>query len=352
MKDITLPAARWLELCQRIIRSWGTPEDAAACVAHSLIDSELSGMASHGVIRLVSYYACVKNGSYDPAGSPEIVKESAATALVDGHWGFGQPAAHKGLEVALAKARAQGIAGVGIIHAGHIGRLGEYAEEAAAQGMIAIVTSCSGGPSGWVTPFGGAERLLSTNPIAAGVPAREHTPFIMDYATTVIAAGKLEFMSRDAKIPEGWSVNPDGKPTTTVGELMDGGAMLPFGGHKGYALALLIELLSGALTGAGVVGHPRQAPDFRPGSNADFIIALDIPHFTDENQFYADVDGLFDRVKHVKPAAGFEKVMIPGEPEAQQRSKKAQTGITVSGQVMQQVEEVAKERHVKLEDLI
>ncbi|MCC7352795.1 MAG: Ldh family oxidoreductase, partial [Anaerolineae bacterium] len=114
MNDVTLPAAQWRTLCQRIIRSWNAPEDIATCVADSLVDSDLAGVYSHGVMRIPSYYACVKAGWYEPAERPEVVRESAATAMVDGHWGFGQPAMHKGLQVAMEKARAQGIASVGV----------------------------------------------------------------------------------------------------------------------------------------------------------------------------------------------------------------------------------------------
>jgi hydroxycarboxylate dehydrogenase B len=354
MNDVTLTAAQWRQVCQRIFGAWGAPEDIAACVAASLVESNLAGVHSHGVVRIGNYYRFVKEGWWRPAGRPKVLRESAATAVVSGDWGFGQPAMHKGLDLGIAKARAQGIAGVGVIEAGHIGRLGEYAERAAREGMIALLGTSNARMGGHVAPFGGFERMFSTNPIAAGVPAREHPPFIMDFATTVVAAGKLELLAdKDTPIPPGWAVDSEGQTATTVRQYLEGGAMLPFAGHKGYALLLLVELLGGALTGAGVTERPQRIPngELGFGGNSTFIVVLDIPHFTTEEQFLESVDGLFDRLHGVKPAPGFEKVIVPGEPEAEQRRRAEGKGISVSGAIWEQIVGIAAESHVSLDDV-
>jgi len=353
MNEITLSAGQWREIGRRIFRSWGAAEDTAECVAHSLVESDLAGVHSHGVLRIVQYYGFIRAGWLQPANRPAVARESKVTAIVDGHWGFGQPAAHLGLDLALAQAREHGIAGVGIIHSGHIGRLGEYAEKAAAAGMIALLGASGGPPGGLMVPFGGAERVFSTNPIAAGVPAREHPPFVLDFATSIVAAGKIELLpDRDTKIPEGWALDAEGRPATTARAFLEGGGILPFGGHKGYALALLVELLCGALTGAGVTERPQNAPTFGLGGNATFIIALDIGHFTDVERFFADVDGLFDRLQSVKPAPGFERVVIPGQPEAEQRARRTQEGIPLDGAIWEQIQAIAAERQVNLKDIL
>jgi LDH2 family malate/lactate/ureidoglycolate dehydrogenase len=205
-------------------------------------------------------------------------------------------------------------------------------------------------------PYGGAERVFSTNPIAAGVPAREHAPFIMDFATTVIAAGKIELApDKDAKIPEGWAVDAEGRPATTIRQFLEGGGLVSFGGHKGYALALMVELLCGALTGAGVAKQPPQAGKPRGlgfGGNSAFMIVLNIAHFTDQEQFYSDVDGLFKRLEAVKPAPGFAQVMIPGAPENAQREKRGREGITVEGAIWERIATAAAERQVSLDDIV
>ncbi|MCC7355021.1 MAG: Ldh family oxidoreductase [Anaerolineae bacterium] len=225
-------------------------------------------------------------------------------------------------------------------------------DKAAEEGMIALMGVNNGKNGGWVTPYGGRERVFSTNPIAAAVPASKHPAFMMDFATTVVAAGKLELSpDKDMKIPEGWAIDAQGRPATTSRAYIEGGAMLPFGAHKGYALLLLVELLAGALTGAGVAQEPTGSPSEGAGGNATFIIVLDIPHFTDVEQFYADVDGLFDRLKRVKPAAGFKEVIIPGEPEAAARVKKAGEGITVPGPIWEQIKAIATEGKVSLDDI-
>jgi uncharacterized oxidoreductase len=356
MNDISLSAEQWREISRRIFCAWGAPEDIATCVANSLVESDLAGIYSHGVIRVADYISYVKAGWWQPESLPEIIRESPTTTAVDGHYGFGQPAAHLALDASIPKARVMGIAAASVLHCGHIGRLGEYAEKAAREGVVALIAASSGGNGGLVVPYGGAERVFSTNPIAAGVPAREHAPFIMDFATTVIAAGKIELApDKDAKIPEGWAVDVEGRPATTIRQFLEGGGLVPFGGHKGYALALLVELMCGALTGAGVPKQPSQAkkprgPGF--GGNSAFMVVLNIAHFTDEQQFYTDVDGLFDRLEAVKPAPGFAQVMIPGAPEIAQREKRSQEGITVDGAIWERIAAAAAERQVGLDDIL
>ncbi|MCX6031547.1 MAG: Ldh family oxidoreductase [Chloroflexi bacterium] len=355
MNDIRLSAAQWREVCERLFRAWGAPDDIAACVARSLVEASLAGVNSHGVVRIGNYYRFIKPGWWLAASRPQIAREGPCTAIVDGNWGFGQPAMRMAVDVGIEKARAYGIAGIGVIRAGHIGRLGEYAEQAAAAGMIALMGTSNALHGGHVAPYGGAERVFSTNPMAAAVPAREHPPFLMDFATTVVAAGKLELAAnKNVPIPEGWAIDREGRPATEARQyLEEGGAMLPFAGHKGYALMLLIELLAGALTGAGVTHRPEVVPTggLGFGGNATFLIVLDVAHFTDVEQFGADVDGLFERLSGVKPAPGFQKVIVPGEPEAEQRAKRAREGISVDGVIWEQIVQIAAESQVSLADI-
>jgi hydroxycarboxylate dehydrogenase B len=351
MNDVKFSASEWRGICQRIFQAWGSPPDIAACVANSFVESNLAGVDSHGVVRVINYYRFVKPGWWRAGARPTVSRESACTAVVDGNWGLGQPAMHMGLDLGIAKARAQGIAGIGVIRCGHIGRLGEYAEKAAKAGVIALLGTSNALHGGHVVPFGGAERVFSTNPMAAAVPAGSHPPFLMDFATTVVAAGKLELTADpDMSIPEGWAVDKDGSPARTAREYMDGGAMVPFGGHKGYALMLLIELLAGALTGAGVTQRPQKVSDGGLGfaGNSTFVIVLDPGHFTDAERFLADVDGLFTRLDNVRPAPGSKGVMVPGEPEAAQREKRSRDGFTIPGAIWEQIVGIAAESGVDL----
>jgi len=348
----TLSSARWHEIARRIFISWGAPDDIAECVAHSLVDSDLAGFSSHGVLRIASYHGFLTAGWFKPAARAEVVNDGAAVATVDGHWGFGQPAMHTALDLAIAKSRVEGIAGVGLIHSAHIGRLGEYAEKAAAAGTMCLVAASGGPNGGLVVPYGGAQRVLSTNPIATGAPAGEHPAFVMDYATSVVAAGKIELApDKDMPIPEGWAVAADGSPARTPREFLDGGGLLPFGEHKGYALSMFIELLCGGLTGAGLSERPDRIPTFGLGGNAAFAIVIDIAHFTDPAQYRANTDAFFARLKRVKPAQGFQEVMIPGEPEIKQRAAHAETGISIADATWDAIVAVAQEHGVSLNDV-
>jgi LDH2 family malate/lactate/ureidoglycolate dehydrogenase len=292
----------------------------------------------------------VKSGWIRPEGTPRIVRETATTTIVDGGYGLGQPAAHFALDASLPKAKSQGICAASVVHCGHIGRLGEYAEKAAAAGLVALVAASAAGNGGLVVPFGGAERVFSTNPIAAGVPAGSHPPFIMDFATSVVAAGKLELAPDiDMAIPEGWAVDAEGRPARTPRQFLEGGGLLTFGGHKGYALSLLVELLCSAMTGVGVPVQPKKERGLGFGGNAAFFIVMDIGHFTDPQQFAADTDSLFQRLESVRPAPGFERVMIPGAPEAARRVKSRKEGIKVDGAIWKRIEDVAREKQVRLD---
>jgi LDH2 family malate/lactate/ureidoglycolate dehydrogenase len=353
MNDIRLRAEQWRAISRRIFCAWGAPDSVAACVADSLVDSDLAGIYSHGVIRVADYIGYVKAGWWRPESQPEIVHETPVITVVDGHYGFGQPAAHLALDASIPKARAMGVAAASMLHCGHIGRLGEYAEKAAREGVIALIAASSAGNGGLVVPYGGAERVFSTNPIAAGVPAQEHAPFVMDFATTVIAAGKIELApDKDAQIPEGWAVDAEGRPATTIRQFLEGGALVSFGGHKGYALALLVELLCGALTGAGVSSQPKKTRGPGFGGNSAFMIVLDVAAFTDEAQFYTNVDDLFNRLEGVRPAPGFDRVMIPGAPEIAQRAQRSREGIAVDGAIWERIAAAAAERQVDLDDIL
>ncbi len=353
MQDITLPADQWRQIATRIFVAWGAQPDIAQCVAQSLVDSDLASVYSHGLIRVADYLGLVKAGYWHIDCRPEIVRETSTITVVDGNFGFGQPAAYLALDASIAKARDQGIAAATIVHSGHVGRLGEYMEKAAEAGVVALMAASSAGNGGVVMPYGGAERVFSTNPVAAGVPAREHPPFIMDFATTVVAAGKIEMSpDKDTPIPEGWALDAEGRPARTIRAFLEGGGLIPFGGHKGYALAVLVELLCGALTGAGVASKPKPVRGPGSGGNSAFLLVLDIAHFTDPERFYGDVDGLFDRLEHVKPAPGFDKVLIPGAPERAERQKNIQTGITLPGAIWQRIVDVAAERDVSLDDVV
>jgi len=315
----------------------GTPEDVAALVAHSLVDANLAGHDSHGVIRIPTYVEQIQRGELVTDARPRVEREGPCVVTVDGVWAFGQYVAHFCMDRAARKARQSQVALVTVTRINHIGRLGEWAEEAAQSGVIGMAaTSWGGGPFA-ATPFGGAGKVLSTNPIAFGVPLPDGPPFVLDYATTAVAEGKLRVArSKRARVPDGWIVDKHGRPTTDPEDFYAGGMLLPFGGHKGFALAMLVELLSVALTGADAV------PDQRGRQNGAVFLAIDPSAVRPLDEFVAAAARINARVVGVPPAPGSEGVLIPGQPEARSREMRQREGIPIPELTWEAIEAAAE----------
>lgn len=295
----------------RIFQAAGAPEEIARLVADSLVASDLAGHASHGVLRVCQYLDSIAAGEMDPAAEPVIARETATITMVDGRRGFGQVAARFAMGVTIEKARTEGLAVTGVFNCTHVGRLGEWVEMAAEERLIGLAFCNGGRPGGHVTPHGGVARLLGTNPIAGAVPVAGRPPLVVDFATSVVAAGKVRVArNRGQSVPEGWILGPDGRPTTSPEDYYAGGMLLPAAGHKGYGLALLMEFLAGLLTGSGCAA----LPGFAPGNGVLFLV-LSIEAFRPLEAFLADGAALCERVKAVPPAPGFDEVLLPGEPE-------------------------------------
>jgi len=343
----TFTANQLRRVGQAIFEAVDTPPDVAQQVSDSLVTNNLMGHDSHGVIRIPSYLRKVSEGEIVPQAQPQVMRETPTTALLDGHWAFGQVVAARGMEIAIAKAREQNIAAVGIFHCPHIGRVGEYPAMAAQQGMIGIALCNSGPPGGNVAPFGGRKPFFSTNPLALAVPAGEHPPLLLDFATSVVAEGKVRVArNRGKQIPQGWIVDSKGHPSGDPHDLYEGGALLPFGKHKGYGLALFIDILGGILTGTGCTGMPDY-----DGGNGTFLMAIDIQRFHPLAQFKASVDQLFAAVKEVPLAPGFEEILIPGEIEYRTQAQREREGIFVEEVTWSQIVEAAQGLGVEVERL-
>ncbi len=317
-----LPTEKLRDYAVRLFAAAGTPADIANHLVGSLILADQSGHPSHGTIRVPRYLEYIDTGRVVPDARPEIIKSSPTSALIDGHLGFGQFTAAFCTQTAVDLARESGIAIAGCIRCNHTGRIGQWSEMAADQGMI--VFGAVGGPAGLQgAPFGGFGRALCTNPITASVPGGAHAPMIMDFATTATAEGKIQVArAKGAQLPPGQVLNKHGEPSTDPEEFYDGGVLLPFGAHKGYALSLLAEVLASGLTGAGESDENAQL--------GFTVIAIEPAIFRPATDYGASVDGLFERVEAVPPAPGFDGVMIPGEPERRSRASHSGRGIELA----------------------
>jgi uncharacterized oxidoreductase len=334
----------------KILEAVGTPKELAERVADSLVKSNLMGIDSHGILRVVEYSEYVERGEIVPWARPTIVRETLSTALMDGHWGFGQVAAEFAMKLCIEKCKDTSISTVGIFNCNHIGNLGEYALMAAEQGMIGIVMCSSGPPGGLVVPYGGKARRLATNPLSVAAPTGTKNPFLMDFSTSMVSEGKVrvKYYNRE-KIPLGWIVDENGRPTDNPADLyyikndvVSGesyrGAILPSGGHKGYALSLLIDIFGGILTTSGCAFNEG----YKKFQNGVFMITVGIDSFVSLKEFKERIDAQFSNVKSSPPAVGYNEVLLPGELEFRTKERKVKEGIQIPEKVWQDIIRIAK----------
>ncbi|MXY26939.1 Ldh family oxidoreductase [Candidatus Poribacteria bacterium] len=327
-----------------IFEARGVPSHEASIVAELLVASNLAGHDSHGVIRIPQYIGLIESGLIQPGAPMEIERESASHALINGNWGFGHVIAQKAMSLAIEKAKSSTISAISVYNCNHIGRIGSYPLMAAEAGMVGITMVNAGGTALYVAPFGGRDGRLATNPIAIATPTRNGHPILLDITSSVVAQGKIRVaVNRGDSVPLGWLINNEGEPTQNPRDLMETppGALLPLGGiagHKGYALGLMIDILGGALSGAGCSGSGNTRLQ-----NGVLMIALDIANFTPLEDFYDHVDGLVDHVKAAPTAPGFEEILTPGEIEARQTEDRLREGIPIDDETWRQIQETAAE---------
>lgn len=313
----TLSAPTLSAFTTRLFEAAGVPPDEAATVAGGLIGANLRGHDSHGVMRVPQYIDLLQRGEYRTGVALVVEHQTPAVLACDAQWGFGQVQAHRLLELILPRARALGLAAGTARRCGHIGRLGEYAERAAAEGLILIATVNNCGAGQRVAPPGGLAPRLGTNPLCAAVPT-EQDPIVLDFGTSVAAEGKVRvyYINGKRPVPEGWLLDHQGRPTTDPSVLYEppSGTIRPMGGsqaYKGFGLALVLDLLSGGLSG-GRVSH-EGAPAAK-GNNVLFL-ALDPAQFAGREALLREATGLAQYVRDTPRAEGCEAILLPGDPE-------------------------------------
>ena len=310
-----------------------SPEEARR-IATYLATANLTGHDSHGVIRVPVYVRWKKMGSVIPNQTAELVVDTPALAVVDGKFGYGQTVAPQAVKIGIEKCKASGLAAVALRNAGHIGRVSDWAEMAAAEGLISIHFVNAAG-SVLVAPYGGVERRLSTAPYCVGIPRKGQGPIVLDFATSIVAEGKVLVASRGGKkLPDGALIDLDGRlsedPAVLYGpheangprdHSQGKGAIRAFGEHKGSGLALICELLGGALTGTGATGPDRRF------ANGMFAVYVDPKVIDTSNFFDGEISRYIGYFKDTKPGAGVDAVLIPGEPEARMRAERSKNGV-------------------------
>jgi len=340
-----LSADELTALCRRIFVAAGTPPEVAHRVAESLVESNLVGHDSHGVIRVPQYLEMLGDGRINPRAEPRLVRETAGAAVIDGGWQFGQVAAAHAMQVAIGKARQNSVAVVELYQSGHIGRLGEFAALALGEAMVGIVATNNHGGGQAMSPFGGIARRLSPSPIAIAVPGGVDFPIVLDMTSSVAAEGKVRVKrARGEKLPDGWVLDAAGRSTTDPADLYGPppGSLAPLGGatgYKGFGLAFMIDILAGALGGGGC-----SRPDPPPlRGNGVFLQAIDPAAFGATEFFPRQVAGLTEYVKSSPCAPGFDRILVPGEVEHQEKRKRRRQGIPIEDDTWVKLEAAASE---------
>lgn len=314
-----------LRLIRTLLHAYGLSGSDAACVAEVVRHSDFTGVYSHGLSRLILYIRQLENGSMNAAAEVETISDEGAVIRLDCHNGSGIVAVNHAYDVLLEKARTYGIAIATGMHSGNIGCGAFYGCRAARDNMIGIVC-CNTLPS--MAPFGGAEPLIGTNPIIVGVPAGAEHPIVLDISTSGVAMGKIQSARREGKaIPLGWATDVDGRPTTDPDKAC---AVLPIAGHKGYGLAVIVDVLSAVLADA-AYGFHTGGNDLLTAEDTGFcIILIDPSHFMPIPDFTARVDDYIRMVKSSRPAAGVPEIFLPGEIEFRKLEQLRKNGLPVT----------------------
>jgi hydroxycarboxylate dehydrogenase B len=320
----TLNASKLAQFVAAIMGAAGCGEGEAATIARRLVDSNLVGHDSHGVLRVPKYLDWIKDGTLRPNTAPTLVFDSDTIAIVDGNRGFGQVTGEFATRLGIAKAREKGIAMIGLRNCGHLGRVGDWADMAAEAGQVSLHFLNTSGAQR-VAPFGGTDRRLSTNPITIGVPVADADPVVLDVTTSMVAEGKLMVaLNKGERVPEGWIIDKDGAPTTNPKDFYDGGALLTVGAHKGSGLSMVTDLLAGAVS----TGKSSDADD--PILRNNMLSIYIAPAVYDADGVVArEARRFVDFVKASAPAKAGEPVLAPGDVERRNRAARQASGIAL-----------------------
>lgn len=337
----------------------GCSASDAALAAKVLLSADVRGVDSHGVARLSGYVRLWEAGRINATPNIQIVHETPSTAVVDGDAGLGLVVAPFAMQVAIDKAKIAGTGWVAVRNSNHYGIAGYHAMMALENDMIGMAMTNA---SALVAPTFSVEKMLGTNPIAVAIPAREQPPFVADFATTTAANGKLEILQRkNADAPLGWVQDKTGHASHNANELKQGGSLLPLGSdrehgsHKGYALGSIVDIFSAVLSGAsyGPWAPPFPAyvpmPENMPGQGlGHFFGAMRVDAFRPADEFKEHMDNWISRFRKAKPSEGYEKVLIPGDPEREMEAARMKDGIPVVAAVTEDLQQLAQKFAIAL----
>lgn len=346
----TISAERLTAFVESLFTAAGVSGRHSHLVAESLVASNLRGYDSHGVMRVPSYLQWVKDGRVKPEAELTVIQEGPASLVGDGNWGLGQVVTQELMRRLIQKSNEAGVVCGTLRHAAHIGRLGEYAEMAAAAGRVALICANTHGAGQRVSPVGGKRPRLGTNPLCIGMPGGAEGPFVLDFGTSATAEGKVRVKKiAGESVPAGWLLDSEGKPTTDPNTLYGDppGTILPMGGdqaYKGFGLAFMIEMLCGGLSG-GPCSYPNPPAPF---ANCAFFVVINPEMFGGTDHLLKEVAGLEQYVRGVPLIDGVPQVTLPGDPERRVLKQKQGQGIFLDNGNWQPLQKLAEELRVSL----
>jgi LDH2 family malate/lactate/ureidoglycolate dehydrogenase len=341
IKPANIDANALIEFGTAVYESVGVPSADARLVADTLVQADLWGHQSHGVLRLGWYLDRIRNGVMRPVTKPEFVIDAGTVAVIDGHDGVGHVVTELATREAIKRAKAHGLGAVGVRMSNHFGTCMYYTRLGTLEGCAMFLTS-NGGPA--MAPWGGRKKIIGTNPFSVATPAGKHPPFLMDMANTGVARGKI-YLARNKHepIPEGWAIDKDGAPTTDAAAAIEG-IILPMAGHKGYALAMMVDVLSGVLTGSGFLSQVHSPYKTDEKSNCGhFMIAINIEAFQPLADFNTRMEQYIAEIKSVPLAKGHDEVFYPGEIEANNDVANRRRGLSLPVDTLADLARIARE---------
>jgi LDH2 family malate/lactate/ureidoglycolate dehydrogenase len=331
-----------------ILLSWGMPEENAEATADILSWADLHGVDSHGISMIPGYDRARRNGRANMNARPRIVKETAVSALVDGDGGLGHVPARFAMQVAIDKAKQAGIAIAAVRNSGHFGATGYYTSMAAKEGLVGI--ACTSNSVAQAAPTFGKEAKLGTDPWSFAAPTADGAPFLLDMATTTVAAGRIRNKANEGlPCPPGWVLDKDGQPSTDPDEAREkGGFLTSLGGspdgssYKGYGLAAMVNILGSCLSGATLITDPMAGKKPQGADIGHCFIVIDPGLFRDREEFAGDVTRFCDDLRATKPIDPAQPVMVAGDPQWKYAALRLQEGIPVGAGLMNQIRQIAQ----------
>jgi LDH2 family malate/lactate/ureidoglycolate dehydrogenase len=349
VKELAIESGKLREFGLTVLTQLDVPRAKAEICVDAFLFGSLRGIDTHGIFPLLPRMVReIRAEVIDPKADVQIVKRKASTMLIDGCRGLGPVAAFQSVNEALELCRENGIGGVSTYNCNHFGAASYYGCQVVNEGLMGFTFSNA---TPRVAPFGGRQGIHGTNPMSFAIPAGKYPPLVVDIATSASSAGKIsEVLKKGERIPEGWALDRKGNPTTDPKEALQG-FLLPMAGHKGYGLALIVDILTGALAGSFCGKEVPPLEDLTtPYGASFFMLVLDPGCFSGKEMFMNKVDGLLEDCRGCPPMDGFERVYFPGELEALEEEKRSKTGIPVHEADLATFFQGLREQNIEVEE--